>query len=48
MIDLTDDIKKLSEQASKAEDSGDAQRWSQAAANVAHAMETARNCLAPK
>jgi hypothetical protein len=40
MIDLTNEIKKLAEQASKAEDSGDAMRFAQASSNVANAMET--------
>jgi hypothetical protein len=40
MIDLTNEIKKLAEQASKAEDSGDAMRFAQAASNAANAMET--------
>lgn len=43
MIDLNDHIKKLAENASKAEDSGDAMRFAQAAANLANAMETATN-----
>lgn len=43
MIDLTNEIKKLAEQASKATDSGDAMRFAQAAANLANAAETASN-----
>jgi hypothetical protein len=42
-LDLTDQIKTLVEKATSSDDGGDAMRFSQAATNVAHAMDVVSN-----
>lgn len=42
-LDLIDQIKKLVEKACSTDDGGDAMRFSQAATNVAHAMDVVSN-----
>jgi hypothetical protein len=42
-LDLTDQIKKLVEKACSTDDGGDAMRFSQAATNVANAMDVVSN-----